>query len=77
MSYAGAWLAAVFMACLVGSWLIWLWHERDKQREAEAAAEWKALLEPNRDGDFTPHDPLHTITERPLLPDDYKDWNFR
>jgi len=70
-----AWLGLTIIVCIVGAYAVWWFLDRDAAREEIARTFWEDRMQPNRDGEHTPHTPLDVLEERPLLPDDYRKWN--
>ena len=69
-----AWLGIIIIICIGGSYAIWWANDREQRRQEREHEFWEHLMQPNRNGDHTPHTPPDALTERPLLPSDYRDW---
>lgn len=72
-----AWLGLTIIACIVGSYAVWWFTSREAARTEQQEQWWRETMTPNRDGHLADHVPPDTLTERPLLPENYQDWNSK
>lgn len=77
MSTGAQFIAVLVLICVSGSLALWSWLERrEREREADRAdmERWAEPSSFGRSHDFRPEDEL---TQPPLLPEEYRQWNAK